>query len=150
MLVHVACAISRTVFLSGYHLPCGNIRRGMTPLMAHSQTQQIQIQHTQIQGYATRARTHTQIRGYTTRPIPIVAKRTETETKREREAQDKESQQQLPIPNIPKHRLELKFTRSSGPGGQNVNKYLSPDNAINHNHLQVEHASRDTFQARRC
>lgn len=31
--------------------------------------------------------------------------------------------EQLPIPAIPKHRLDFKFTRSSGPGGQNVNKY---------------------------
>lgn len=28
----------------------------------------------------------------------------------------------LPVPSIPKDRLNIKFTRSSGPGGQNVNK----------------------------
>jgi hypothetical protein len=32
---------------------------------------------------------------------------------------------QLPVPPVPKHRLDVKFTRSSGPGGQNVNKYRS-------------------------
>jgi len=55
-----------------------------------------------------------------------VEEKKEVEKKLEEEEEEQEEEEEeervLPVPEIPKDRLGLNFSRSSGPGGQNVNK----------------------------